>query len=119
VLGRAERGDVRALVIEAAPTALPAVAADWRQSLQAPTNQGRRERAAGNEGYPTEDDLVFASEPELTVYQVLKDLQHKRPAQHAIVIAPLPGVRLREERALMRADDDRVEVPVRIGHRLQ
>jgi hypothetical protein len=94
VLGRAERGDVRALVIEAAPTALPAVAADRRQSVQAPTNQGRRERAAGNEGYPTQDELVFASESELTVYQVLKDLQRERPAQHAI--APLPGVRLRD-----------------------
>jgi hypothetical protein len=96
VLGRAERGDVRALVIEAAPTALPAVAADWRQSIQVPTNQGRRERAAGIEGYPTEDELVFASEPELTVYQVLKELQRERPAHHAIAIAPLPGVRLRD-----------------------
>jgi len=95
----AERNGIEDVVCVRARPALPTVDDDWRAALGArlaadrPSNQGRRERAGGP--HPVEDGLVFGSTGELRVYQVLKRLQASFPEDDTILIAPLPGVRLR------------------------
>ena len=99
VLSHHGRQDVQALVIEQAAPQLPAIAADWRDQAaqatkQAPGNQARRERA--EEGYPAQDGLVFGSQAELAVYQVLVDLQRESPHHNTFAVLPLPGAKLRD-----------------------
>jgi len=95
----AERNGVWDVVYVRARPALPEAGGDWRTSYAArlasdrPSNQGRRESAAG--GHPVEDGLTFGSAEELRVYRALKDLQEGFPAERTISIAPIPGVRLR------------------------
>jgi hypothetical protein len=95
VLTHHGRQNVQSLVIEQAAPLMPAVAADWRARAaqapgQAPGNQARRERAG--EGYPAQDGLVFVSQAELAVYQVLVGLQ--RDSQHYNSFAVLRSGRL-------------------------
>jgi AbiJ N-terminal domain 3 len=99
VLGKYDRHDVQAIVIEEAAPPLPYVQPDWRQLAtaeiqDAPTNQARRERAG--EGYPTQDGLTFTSRAEVVVYQLLVELQRERPIHNAIAVMPLPGAKLRD-----------------------
>jgi hypothetical protein len=99
VLRHHGRNDVTSLVIEQATPPLPAPTADWRADAarlldQAPGNQARRERAAGDAS--SEDDLVFGSRAELAVYRALKNLQRQCPVQKAFAVLPLPGARLRD-----------------------
>jgi len=95
VLARFERDDVQSLVVEDALPAIPPVAENWRQLSQRPTNQARRERQLGD-GYPTQDDMVFASRAELVVYQVLIELQRENQPQHAFAILPSPSAKMRD-----------------------
>ena len=93
------RRDVQTLVIEQTAPQLPAIAADWRdQAAQAPRlapgNQARRERAEGS--YPVRDGLVFGSQAELAVYQILVDLQRECQYQNTFAVLPLPGAKLRD-----------------------
>lgn len=97
VLARFERGDVQSMVVEAALPTLPQVAEDWRQPSPAVTNQARRERQLG-EGYPTQDDMVFASRAEVVVYEVLAELQRDHPPQDAFAILPSPSAKMRDAR---------------------
>jgi len=95
VLTRFERGDAQSMVVEAALPTLPQVAEDWRQPSPAITNQARRERQLG-EGYPTQDDMVFASRAEIVVYEVLTELQRDHPPQDAFAILPSPSAKMRD-----------------------
>ena len=99
VLTHHGRQDVRSLVIEQAAPRLPAIASDWRDQAakapkQEPSNQARRERA--EKGYPGQDGLVFASQAELAVYQILVDLQRESQHQNTFAVLPLPGAKLRD-----------------------
>lgn len=100
------RDDVQSVVIEQAAPQLPTIAADWRDQAaqsprQPPSNQARREHA--EEGYPSQDGLMFGSRAELAVYRVLADIQRECPVQKTIAVLPLPGVKLRD--AGMRTPD--------------
>jgi hypothetical protein len=99
VLRHHGREDVLSLVIEPASPQLPAIAANWRAqaaqaSRQTPSNQARLERTEG--GYPSEDGLVFSSRAELTVYQILKDIQRGSGRHNTFAVLPLPSARLRD-----------------------
>ncbi len=100
VLTHHGRRDVRKLVIELSDTPLPVISPGWRlqaakATTQTPGNQARRERAKG--GYPVQDDLVFGSQAELAVYNVLMELQRDFPVKDAFAVLPLPGARLRDD----------------------
>lgn len=93
------REDVLSLVIEQTAPRLPALAADWRAQKarlprQAPCNQARRERTG--ESYPAVDGLVFGSQAELAVYEILVGLQRDSPHQNTFAVLPLPGAKLRD-----------------------
>lgn len=99
VLTHHGRRDVQKLVIERADTPLPMVSPDWRaqaasDTMQPLSNQARRERASG--GCPAQDDLVFGSQAELAVYNVLVDIQRDFPVKDAFAVLPLPAARLRD-----------------------
>ncbi|MEU7474389.1 hypothetical protein AB0A63_00280 [Lentzea sp. NPDC042327] len=99
VLHRHNREDVFGVVEPALPP-LPEVAPDWREraAFQAPaerpTNQARRERAAG--GYPTRDGMTFTSVEEIAVYDLLVELQKESSRHRTFSVMPLPGVKLRD-----------------------
>jgi hypothetical protein len=99
VLSHHGRDDVHSVVIEQAIPALPGIAADWRDQSAGtgqalPTNQARHERTG--EGFPAQDGLVFTSRAELSVYQVLMEIQREFPPQNSIAVLPLPGAKLRD-----------------------
>jgi hypothetical protein len=93
------REDVQSLVIEQTAPQLPAISADWRKleaqpPRQPPANQARHEHI--EDGYPSQDGLVFGSRAELAVYQVLTEIQRACHVHKAIAVLPLPGAKLRD-----------------------
>lgn len=100
VLRRHGREDVFGVVVERTVPPLPEVTADWRAraerqaAIGLPTNQARRERA--DAGYPVMDGLTFGSRAEVTVYELLVELQRACSRHRAIAVMPLPAAKLRD-----------------------